>query len=56
MKWVVLAVAATLALAGVAQAVPPSLSYRLRPGGPGRLRGWFRAGVTLEWDWDYNTG
>ena len=50
MKWVVLAVAATLALAGVAQAVPPSLTYDCDPS-PDDCAGWFRVPVELEWDW-----
>ena len=51
MKWVVLAVAATLALAGVAQAVPPSLSYDCDPA-PDNCGGWFRVPVVLEWGYD----
>ena len=45
MKWVVLAVAATLALAGVAQAVPPSLTYACTEA-PTDCSGWFRTDVT----------
>ena len=48
MKWVVLAVAATLALAGVAQAVPPSLSYRCTPGGLDSCAPWYRVPVEVD--------
>jgi hypothetical protein len=53
-KWVVLVVAATLALAGVAQAVPPTLTYSCTKA-PVDCDGWFRTDVTLKWDWDNNT-
>ena len=45
-KWLVLAVAATLALAGVAQAMPPSLTYDCDPS-PDDCAGWFR--LRLSW-------
>ncbi len=51
MKWVVLAVAATLALAGVAQAATPTLTYSCTKA-PVDCNGWFRTDVTLKWDWD----
>ena len=51
MKWVVLAVAATLALAGVAQAVPPTLTYSCTKA-PVDCDGWFRVPVVLEWGYD----
>ncbi len=52
MKWVVLAVAATLALAGVAQAAPPSLSYRLHPEAPTNCAGGTACRSSSTWDWD----
>ena len=54
MRWVVLAVAATLALVGVAQAAAPSLSYRCTPGSLDSCAEWYR--VPVEVTWVYNTG
>jgi hypothetical protein len=53
-KWLVLAVAATLAFAGVAQATVPTLRYRCNPGDVGNCNGWYRGPVQLTWM--YTTG
>jgi hypothetical protein len=53
-KRLVLAIAGTLALAGVAEAVVPSLNYRCNPGGVGDCGGWYRVPVQLTWV--YTTG
>ena len=47
-KRLVLAVAATLALAGVAQAATPSLSYHCNPGTVS-CSGWYRVPVKITW-------
>jgi hypothetical protein len=47
---VVLAVAATLALAGAAHAVPPSLTYDCDPS-PDDCAAWYSVPVELDWDW-----
>lgn len=54
MKWLVLAVAAALAVAAVAQAATPSLDYSCTKS-PTDCNGWFQTAVTLKWDWDNNT-
>jgi hypothetical protein len=50
-KRAALAVAATLALAGVAQAATPALTYDCDPA-PDNCGGWFRTPVVLEWGYD----
>jgi hypothetical protein len=50
-KRLVLALAATLVLAGVAQAATPSLTYDCDPA-PDDCGGWFRVPVVLEWGYD----
>lgn len=55
MKWkVLLAVAATLGIVGIAQAATPTLTYSCTKA-PVDCSGWFRTDVTLKWDWDNST-
>jgi hypothetical protein len=49
-----LVVAAVAVPAGVAEAVPPVLNYTCRPD-PTDCSGWYRAQVTLKWDWNNTT-
>jgi hypothetical protein len=49
-----LVVAAVALPAGVAEAVPPTLNYTCRPD-PADCSGWYRAQVTLKWDWNNTT-
>jgi hypothetical protein len=49
-----LVVAAVAVPAGVAEAAPPALNYTCRPD-PSDCSGWYRAQVTLKWDWNNTT-
>lgn len=49
-----LVMAAVALSASVAEAVPPALNYTCRPD-PTDCSGWYRAQVTLKWDWNNTT-